>query len=221
MQTLVEARQKCRLCMEKDPGALRNGADLSFDPPVVSYWSQWLGNPKPLVLIVGQDFSNVDYFQANQGRDEVGNKTNENLRMLLIRAGIDVGPPPFPDDTSPVFLTNSILCLKTGSMSEPIKDRWVRNCSTNHLSPLVRLLSPKIVIGMGKHGWAAVRQLFHLTAAPLSIMQAAGNSWRVSDKIICAVGHCSGLGLVNRPMSQQYKDWEQIGTFYAELRPQV
>jgi uracil-DNA glycosylase len=221
VQTLVQARQKCRLCMEKDPELLRNGADLSFDRPVVSYWSQWLGNPKPLVLIVGQDFSNVEYFLANEGRDEAGNKTNENLRMLLARAGVATGPPPLPDHTAPVFLTNSILCLKTGSMSEPIKERWVRNCSTNHLSPLLRLLSPKIVIGMGKHGWSAVRQAFGLSSTPSSIGQAAGRSWRVNDQAICAVGHCSGLGLVNRPMQQQCKDWEQIGSFYAALRSQV
>jgi uracil-DNA glycosylase len=207
--------------MQMDGKLLVNGADFPFDPPVVSYWSQWLGNPKPAILIVGQDFSNVAYFQANGGRDDPENKTNANLHSLLAQAGIQTGAPPLPDRRAPVFLTNSILCLKVGSMNEQIKDRWVRNCSTNHLLPLVRQLSPKIVVGMGKHGWSSIRQALHLTGTPDGIKQAAGGSWNANGLLVFAVGHCSGLGLVNRPMRQQIMDWRKIGASFAALSGKV
>jgi len=194
LSQLVVDRKACRICVDKDPGKIFNGSQKDFDPPVVSYWSQWLGNPKPLVLVVGQDFSNFAYFEKNQGK--VGAQANKNLYELLTVAGITVGPPPFSDHKAPVFLTNSILCLKAGSMSGPIKNSWVRDCSDNRLPPLVQFLSPKIVIGMGRHGWFAVRRLFKLTDAPLSIKQAAGRPWPVGDQTIFAVGHCSGLGLI-------------------------
>jgi hypothetical protein len=77
--------------MEVSPAAIKNGSEFDFDPPVVSFWSQWLGNERPRLLIVGQDFSNVDYFMLNRGHDEAGNKTNDNLRELLAYADIQVG----------------------------------------------------------------------------------------------------------------------------------
>ncbi len=217
METLIEARRKCRLCMTKDPSAIRNGSEFAFDPRVVSYWSQWLGNEKPTILIVGQDFSNVDYFVSNSGQDEQGNKTNDNLKDLLGHAGISVGIAPTADRNAPVFLTNSVLCLKTGSMSDPIKDRWVSNCSQAHLRPLIEKLRPRIVVGMGKHGWTAVRRVLGLSAAPAGITLAAGQSWTTLKCTIFAVGHCSGLGLVNRPMGLQIDDWKRLGFFYRTL----
>ncbi len=203
--------------MKKDPDLLRNGAEFHFDPPVVSYWSQWLGHPAPSVSVVGQDCSNVDYFQANSGRDDPQNKTNANLHLLLAHAGIRTASPPSTDRAAPVFLTNSILCLKVGSMSEQIKDHWVRNCSMNHLVHLIAELAPSIVVGMGKHGWNGTRQALHLSGTPTGIKQAAGSWWKTGTMTVFAVGHCSGLGLVNRPMHQQISDWQEIGRVYATL----
>ena len=217
LPVLVERRKACRVCMTRNPGEIHNGSEFDFDPAVVSYWSQWLGNPRPRLLIVGQDFGNVGYFQRFSGVDEPRNATNDNLRRLLAEAGFTVGIAPTADVDAPIFLTNSILCLKSGSMSGPIKDPWVRACATLHLVPLLKYLRPPVVVGMGK-GWLAVRTALGLKDAPNLMSQAAGRSWKTKDHFVFAVGHCSGLGLVNRSMQQQVLDWRAIGFTLSAMK---
>jgi Uracil DNA glycosylase superfamily len=213
LNVLATARKNCQICMQRDPGQIFNGSQEVFDPPVASYWSQWLGHEAPKILVVGQDFSDFGYFTRNKGLDEANNTTNDNLRLLFAQAGLTVGRPPAKDTSAPVFLTNSILCLKNGAMNAQIKERWVKSCSTHHLVPLLAHLRPPIIVAMGKHGWMAVREALKLSVTPELIKDAAGNSWVTSDKqYIFAVGHCSGLGLVNRSWSQQTSDWKKIGT---------
>jgi len=209
---LVAARKACRICVERSPGKIRSCGDFDFDPDVVSHWEPWLGHRRPQLLAVGQDFGNVDYFVRNRGRDEPNNKTNDNLRKLLIEGGFDVTNSPQPDPTAPVFLTNSILCLKEGRMDGAVRSSWVDVCADNHLRRLVGYLKPPVVVGMGSCGWRAVRRVFELAQAPGRISQAAGSSWIAADKTrVFAVGHPGPLGLTNRPWLQQVADWRRIG----------
>jgi DNA polymerase len=208
---LIAARKGCRICIERSPGKIRSCAEFPFDPDVVSLWEQWLGHRKPKLLVVGQDFGNVDYFVRNRGRDEPYNKTNVNLHRLLTAAGIEVKHPSQCDVEAPVFLTNSILCIKEGPMAGPILSSWVDACAERHLRPLIRVLRPPIVVGMGGAGWRAVRQIFGLDATPRLISGATGSCWVAKETRVFAVGHCSPLGLINRPWPQQLADWRRIG----------
>lgn len=209
---LVAARKACRICVERHPGRICSCAEFDCDPDVVSLWEQWLGHRSPKLFVVGQDFGNVEYFVRNQGRDEPGNKTNDNLRKLLAEAGIEAGNPPHKDLDLPVFLTNSILCLKVGRMNAPVCASWVNSCTQRHLRPLLDWLKPPVVVGMGSCGWHAVRQVFALSDAPRAISVAGGFSWIAADRTeVFAVGHCGPLGLINRPWSQQAADWRRIG----------
>jgi DNA polymerase len=209
---LVAARKACRICVERSPGRLRSCGEFDFDPDVVSHWEQWLGHKQPKLLLVGQDFGNVDYFRRHRGHDEPHNATNDNLQKLLAEAGIDTIDPPERDPIAPVFATNSILCVKEGRMNGAILASWVNTCADLHLVPLIRYLRPPIVVGMGSHGWRAVRQVFALHGAPQPISRAAGSSWIAADQTrIFAVGHPGPLGLINRRWPQQLADWRRIG----------
>ena len=213
---LVAARKACRVCVGHSPGRLRSCAEFPYDPQVVSLWEQWLGHRRPRLFVVGQDFGNVAYFVRNRGRDEPRNPTNDNLHRLLSAAGIAAGAPPEPDPITPVFLTNSILCLKEGKMSAPIRQSWVGECTARHLVPLLKWLQPPVVVGMGGCGWRAVRQALAVAEAPLPILKAAGGDWRAHDGTrVFAVGHCGPLGLINRPWPQQTADWRRIGAAVA------
>ena len=213
---LVAARKACRVCVAQSAGKLRSCAEFDFDPDVVSHWEQWLGHKNPKLLLVGQDFGNVGYFVRNGGRDEPRNKTNDKLHRLLMAAGIYTKTPPEKDHEAPAFLTNSILCLKEGSMSGALRASWVDACTKRHLVPLLRHLKPPVVIGMGGWGWRAVRQALGLAEAPRRIAQAAGCSWRSEDLThVFAVGHCGPLGVINRPWPQQVADWQRIGKAVA------
>jgi DNA polymerase len=209
---LVAARKACRICVERSPGKIRSCAEFDFDPGVVSHWEPWLGHRQPKLLAVGQDFGNVDYFVRNGGRDDPNNKTNDNLRRLLMEAGFGVTNPTEFDGTTPVFLTNSILCIKEGRMDGPIRSIWVDACADRHLSPLLRYLKPPVVVGMGSCGWRAVRRVFALQQAPERISQSAGLSWTgANDTRVFAVGHPGPQGLTNRPWAKQLADWRRIG----------
>jgi uracil-DNA glycosylase len=212
-EALVLARKACRICVEQSPGKIRSCAEFEFDPDVVSHWEQWLGHRSPELLVVGQDFGNVGYFVRNRGRDEPNNKTNENLYKLLTEAGIKVTHPSQQDTHAPVFLTNSILCIKEGAMNGPILSRWVDACTERHLFRLIHYLKPPVVVGMGNAGWRAVRRVFALHDAPQAILRAAGGCWTSENRtLVFAVGHCGPLGIINRPWTQQILDWRRIGT---------
>ena len=216
----MAARKACRICVERSPGKIRSCAEFKFDPPVVSHWEQWLGHRRPKLLVVGQDFGNVGYFVRNHGRDEPNNKTNENLYKLLTAAGIAVEHPAQRDRGAPVFLTNSILCIKEGAMNAPILASWVDACSEQHLLPLIGFLEPPVVVGMGNAGWRAVRLVFALHAAPRQISHAAGSDWLAGDGTqVFAVGHCGPLGVINRPWPQQLSDWRRIGAAVSVCHP--
>jgi len=209
---LITARKACHICVERSPGKIRSCAEFDFDPDVVSHWEQWLGHRTPKLLVVGQDFGNVAYFVRCRGRDEPNNKTNENLHRLLTAAGIAVEHPSQRDICAPVFLTNSILCVKEGAMNSPIRSSWVDACSERHLRPLISFLAPPVVIGMGNAGWRAVRRVFALNDAPRQISFAAGSDWIAgNDTRVFAVGHCGPLGIINRPWPQQLADWRRVG----------
>jgi hypothetical protein len=209
---LVAARKACRLCVERSPGKIRSCAEFEFDPDVVSHWELWLGHHAPKLLVVGQDFGNVAYFVRNRGRDEPHNKTNDNLHKLIMEAGIEVKDPSQRDLEAPVFLTNSILCIKEGAMNGPILSSWIDSCAEAHLLPLMRRLQPPVVVGMGNAGWRAVRRVLGLHDAPQRISRAAGSYWISQNQTtVFAVGHCGPLGIINRPWPQQLADWRRIG----------
>lgn len=215
---LVAARKACRICILRSPGRIRSCAEFEYDPDLVSHWELWLGHKNPKLLVVGQDFGNVDYFVRNRGRDEPDNKTNANLRRLLAEAGIDARHPRQLDEKAPVFLTNSILCLKEGPINAPVRASWIAECTARHLLPLLLWLKPPVVVGMGNCGWRAVRHAFALRNAPRPISTAAGSCWTANDRTrVFAVGHCSPLGLINRPWPRQALDWRRIGEALAEF----
>ena len=217
-RALVAARKACRVCVERSPGRIRSGAEFDYDPDVVSLWEQWLGHRQPRLVVVGQDFGNVAYFMRNRGRDDPANRTNENLWKLRGEAGIRARHPRELDAETPVFLTNSVLCLKEGPMNAPLRARWVEACTERHLAPLLQWLRSPAVVGMGGCGWRAVRRVFALDAAPRQISAAASSRWTASDGTrVFAVGHCGPLGLINRPWPLQAADWRIIGMALTAL----
>ena len=209
---LVQARKECQACTAGSGTDLLNGSSFPFDPGVVSHWSQWLGHQHPRLVVVGQDFSDAAYFLRYRGQDDPKSQTNKNLHKLLEAAGILVGRPPVRDHAAAVYLTNSILCIKAGGMATSIRDAWVRKCAQKHLSPLLDHLRPQFVVAMGRHAWNAMWLRYPAMGMPKGIKEAAGRCWLAPDGIrVFAVGHCSGLGLVNRPWEQQLSDWQAIG----------
>lgn len=209
---LVAARKSCRICTTRNPGKIHAGAEFEFDPSVVSYWSQWLGHARPKILVVGQDFGDIGYFKRHKGMDEAKNQTNNFLFKLLRQAGLNPTEPPAEDKETPVYLTNSILCLKEPPMNSPVRETWIEACAIQHLRPLIMQLRPPIMIAMGAPAWKATQLALELRDVPIKLSEAVGRMFRADSGIqVFPVGHCGWLGQRNRSLATQREDWSRIG----------
>jgi uracil-DNA glycosylase len=85
---LVKKRNACRLCI-----GLTNPADVAlerYDSDEIGPWSRLHGDLDAQLMIVGQDWGDVRYFNDNKGLDRLDNPTMCNLEKLLSHIGISV-----------------------------------------------------------------------------------------------------------------------------------
>lgn len=161
---LVADRKRCRQCAAH----LRNASDIDggvLDSNHIGPYTQWQGNLDSSLLIVAQDFSNIDGFKDCRGwpsRDDCG--TNENIVVLVREAGVEISPPQLgkPDDV--LFFTNAVLCMKTGGRQQKVANQCFDNCS-GFLRRTIDVVSPRIVATLGIEALDAVRHAFDLPDA--------------------------------------------------------
>ncbi|HEY7313069.1 MAG TPA: uracil-DNA glycosylase family protein [Gemmataceae bacterium] len=209
---LVQKRKTCRLCT-----GLTNPAHQTcsrYDSDQIGPWSRWQGSLDADILVVGQDWGDTSYFNDWQGRDQAsGNPTNENLQELLLHIGVHVGKPR---ETQPqvVFFTNLILCLKEGGLQSPADKEWFTNCSQAFFKPLVELISPKVVLALGKKTSHSILDVYGVphkkTARLLDLMKKSPYRLSVTT-VLFPLYHCGANGVKrNRRLIDQKSDWAKI-----------
>jgi uracil-DNA glycosylase family 4 len=214
--TLVEKRKACRLCV-----GLRNPAEPSlrhFDSDQIGPWSRLHGDLDAQLLIVGQDWGGVKYYNDNKGKDKLANPTMCNLETLLNQIGINVSVTTYSDQGRGVFLTNAVLCLKNGGLQAKIEPEWVANCGSTFLRQQIEIVRPKVVVGLGAFAFHAVLRAFGHPITELKDAIKDPQGCEILDGVrLFAAYHC-GQGTVNRnrDLKQQSIDWERIQRF---LRP--
>lgn len=160
---LVCARKSCTRCV-----GLVNPADSShahFDGLEIGPWSRWLASRPAKLILVGQDWGTVNEFRIHRGRDLPDNRTNKRLTEFLSLLDFKVGPADQEDRQSGVFATNAILCLKHGTMSEPVKKEWFNQCRS-FLRETIDELSAPVVIALGVYSYQAVGNAYELGLRP-------------------------------------------------------
>src|SRR5688500_5207961 len=119
---LVAGRKTCHACM-----GLTNPADYAagrYDSPEIGPWTRWQGNLDATLMIVGQDWGDTAYFARHDGLDGSTNPTNRTLCRLLHSIGIHIDPQATVAGRGQIFLTNTILCLKSGGMQATVAAQW-------------------------------------------------------------------------------------------------
>jgi len=114
---LVQQRKKCRLC-EPD---LKNPMTVNplYDCNEIGAWSQWYGNLNAEIVLIGQDWGSIKYYNENHGKDNPNDRTMLNLIKLFSSIGIKIDKP-YSHQNRHLFFTNTVLCLKEGNnMSGP------------------------------------------------------------------------------------------------------
>lgn len=208
---LVRDRKTCRLC---SPG-LTNPAEIKkgeYDSDHLGPWSRWHGSLSAKVVVVGQDWADRETFCRSEGLDDNTNRTNRVVLGWLRDLGIEVQP-----DTNggqgPAFLTNAILCLKTGRMSEAVTDRWAMNCGPRFLCPLIDLIRPRLVLTLGRVAWDTVRELYVLPPLPLKEAVTRTEGFPLSEETICFPLYHPATWANVRSRRQLAADWQRVVAF--------
>jgi hypothetical protein len=138
---LVTVRKDCRACPQLvNPAVAANG---ELDSDRIGPYSRWQGNLHSDLVVVGQDFADVETFARVGGWPGENVGTNLTLVELLAAAGFTISPPCRGISSDQVFFTNAVLCLKHGSMQEAIPPACFRACGLRFLRPTIELVSPK------------------------------------------------------------------------------
>lgn len=201
---LVGERKACGRCTKlTNPSEIEEGR---YDSDELGPWTAWQGDLHARLMVVGQDFSDVDYFVRNRGRDVAGNPTNVALGELLAGIGMPIG------DGS-LFFTNAILCLKQGGLQGAVSKEWFTECGSRFLKRTIELVAPKVVAPLGERACRAICDVYGLRRLqPYRKAVESGEFARVGKgSRLVPVYHC-GMRVRNtlRNMDEQKKDWERV-----------
>ena len=212
---LVDQRKKCRLCAS---AGLQNPATArlaQFDSDEIGPWTRWLGDRKANLMVVGEDWGSVEYYEKNKGfDDDCTNRayTNQRLKRLLNSIEIRVPSGESRDERSGVFLTNAVLCLKDGSMQDPADERCFDKCRT-FLRRQIEIVSPAVVVTLGKRAYKAVATAFKLTSETTlrpAVEEPEGQTL-MADCRLLPVYHCGNNSTRrNRCEAEQRLDWKRV-----------
>ncbi len=165
-EALVKDRKACHVCTGvTNPSAIEGGR---FDCDEIGAWSLWQGNLNAEVMVVGQDWGDVDWFLRVDGRPTSTSKTNTTLVELLASAGLNINLANKTTGGGVLFFTNAVLCMKEGGAQAPVKPEWLRNCGTRFLRPMIDIVQPKVVVSLGAKAYGAVMTAYDMTARKFS-----------------------------------------------------
>jgi len=212
-QDLVSSRKECQLCdCLTNPSAINGGI---FDSNHIGPWSRWQGNLDSELMVIGQDWGDIKYFQDNKGYEKDDNPSNNMIRSLLASIEVEIPQPSKSNETkNPIFLTNAILCLKKGGLSGSVKKRWFDNCGKNFLQPLIEIIQPKVVVTLGKYAYEVICKLYGLPKVQFreAVIFQKGGFFLTNDVRFFPVYHCSRLVINSktRSIEEQKGDWQKV-----------
>jgi len=212
-QRLVEKRKACQLCSGlRNASVIREG---EYDSAEIGPSTRWLGDRSPRVMVIGQDWGDEHAFKKQGGVDLKQSATNKMLRELLQSIGIVISQAPESTAGSQVFLTNAVLCFKTGGCHSELRKEWFDSCGREFLRPQVELLRPKAVVTLGERAFRALLDAFQIEQ-PASFDDAVSGPGipLPGGARVFAVYHCGQRTLSShREMAAQFQDWQRIKSF--------
>ena len=210
---LVKQRKQCMLCNEF---SMTNTSTLDYETSNLGKWTDWQDSINAKIVIVGQDWGTVKYWNDNKGIDANNNKTNETLKQLLMILGYDIGTVFKPIKHKDLFFTNTVLCLKHGGMSSSLPSKVYSNCSKAFLNPLLNLINPKYIIAIGSKAYESILLSYGFLKKDIVNISSVCGGEPIklgNEQYLFPVFHCGGLGLANRQIGIQFEDWKNIHEF--------
>lgn len=155
---LVEQRKHCARCPSLTNASAIDGGRMDSDR--IGPFSRWQGNLDATLMVVAQDFADIEGFRKHGGWPGERVRTNTTLAAVLTRAGIPINPPRFGTADDRLFFTNTVLCMKRGGMRAPIPESCATECGRRFLRPTIELVAPRVVATLGGRAMRAVCRAF-------------------------------------------------------------
>lgn len=211
---LVDKRKNCSLCKKSgltNPSMIEGG---KYDSNEIGPWTRWNNDLNAKIVIVGQEWGDIDSFVTQRGKDNSKSPTNEMLFHLLASIGIGISKAPRQINPTGVFLTNAALCLKGGGAQAPVSRGWFNNCASPFLREQIDLVKPIVVVTLGEEAYRGVCRSYKI-AATKNFRDAVGLILPLSLDAglhlrLVPVYHCSANGLITRSLAKQFDDWRLV-----------
>lgn len=204
---LVAERKRCNACAE----LVNPVTYAAFDSEHIGPWTRLHGDLDAALMVVGQDWGDLRYYEANRGLDKLNNPTMVALASLLASIGFDVPMDRYGQGNSGVFLTNAVLCLKAGGLQGSVRRSWFLECAQRFLRRQVEIVRPRVVVPLGEKAHQALRHAFGLPPARLRRAVAEPGIELLPGTMMVAVYHCGRrIQNTHRPLDMQYRDWERV-----------
>ncbi len=216
-KVLVEKRKICTLCKD-----LRNPSEINpyYDSDEIGMWSLWQGDLNAKIMIVGQDWGDVDTYKKWKGRDKDTNPTNTNLMKLLSIIGYNIKSPETSDTkNNSLFFTNAVLCLKNGGMQAKVKKKdYYEKCMVAFLKPLIELIKPNLIVSLGLKSYLGITSLYGVKKQQ-DMKSAVRTLISLNkDTNLYAVYHCGAISKnMNRPWEDMKKDWDLLKVKFKDI----
>ena len=206
---LVARRKKCCVCVGLCNPSVKELRHLDSDQ--IGPWTRLHGDLNARLMVIGQDWGDVNYFVSNGGLDKLNNPTMKNLELLLNSIGISVSLTSYGNCDVGLFLTNAILCLKTGGMQAPIDATWMTNC-LGFLKNQIQIVRPRVVVCLGAKAFDATLKGFGLESIALRDAILDKEGIEILDGVrVFAAYHCGARTInLNRDLRTQKADWKRI-----------
>lgn len=201
---LVEQRKRCACCPRLANASAIDGGSMDSDR--IGPFSQWQGNLNADLVVVAQDFADVEGFRKHQGWPGERVRTNMTLAALMMRAGIPINPPRFGTADDRLFFTNAVLCMKRGGMRAPVPEACAAECGRRFLRPTIELVSPRVVVSLGDRAMGAVCRAFEL-AVPGKLRAAVAIPVPLTTSIVLMPLYHPAA---SRSRQAQQADWEKV-----------
>ncbi len=210
---LVAERKVCNAC----PKLINPSSRPQLDSDEIGPWTRLHGDLDARIMVVGQDWGDLKYYEKNGGLDKPTNPTMVALQSLLAAVGVDAPMDRYTDKDKNVFLTNAILCLKSGGLQGAVEKSWFANCAERFLRRQVELVRPRVVVPLGEKAYKALCLAFGLKQGPLrEAVSHPGVELLPGTKMV-PVYHCGKrIQNTHRPLHIQLQDWERVQTALAE-----
>ena len=207
---LVTRRKACQACPElTNPSDYMGGV---FDSNHIGPWSRWHGDLEAQLVVIGQDWGDVGYFEKHEGHDLDKTPTNTNLCILLSSIGFQTNPASgATQHHHGLFFTNAVLCLKKGGLGSSVKAAWFNNCG-GFLKETIDLISPKVVVSLGEPACRSIIKLCRLEKGKFRDLVEQTEGFRLPNgSLYFSMYHPSPRVLSKvRVREQQLADWQRL-----------